>query len=68
MRILTDQVALFRAGSTSNSVSAIDFGAGAVGMAVVANWQKDTLMAALGDRFVGTVGVAPIPTDGPGAR
>lgn len=66
VRILTDQVALFRAGSTSNSVSAIDFGAGAVGMAVVANWQKDTLMAALGDRFVGTVGVAPIPTDGPG--
>ena len=64
--ILTRQATLFRKGITSNTVSALDFGAGAVGMAVIANWQKDTLMAAFGPRFAGTVGVAPIPTDGPG--
>ncbi len=66
IRILTDQVTLFRRGITSNSVSAIDFGAGSVGMAVIANWQKDTLRAAFSSRFESTVGVAPIPTDGPG--
>ena len=66
VKVLTDQTTLFRRGISSNSVAALDFGAGAVGMAVVANWQKDTLAAALGDRFASTVGVAPIPTDGPG--
>lgn len=64
--ILARQVALFRHGIASNSVSAIDFGSGSVGMAVIANWQKDTIRAAFGTRFDDTVGVAPIPTDGPG--
>lgn len=66
IRILTGQAELFRRGITSNSVSAIDFGAGSSGMAVLANWQKDTLKAAFGPRFADSVGVAPIPTDGPG--
>lgn len=64
--ILTKQAALFRMGITSNSISALDFGGGHVGMAVMANWLKDTLTASLGPRFADTVGVAPIPTDGPG--
>ena len=64
--ILTRQVELFRRGITSNSVLAVDFGGGGVGMAVMANWMKDTLRQAMGARFEATVGVAPIPTDGPG--
>ena len=66
VRILTDQAQLFRRGITSNTVGALQFAQGAVGMAVIANWQKETLKDALGDRFDETVGVAPIPTDGPG--
>lgn len=66
VKVLGEQVALFRRGIASNSVAALDFGGGAVGMTVIANWQKDNLGAALGNRFAGTVGVAPIPTDGPG--
>lgn len=66
VRIVTQQANLFRRGITSNSVSSLLFAQGAVGMAVIANWQKDTLKTALGDRFASTVGVAPIPTDGPG--
>ena len=64
--ILTKQVELFRRGITSNSVLAVDFAGGGVGMAVMANWMKDTLRSSLGSRFEQTVGVAPIPTDGPG--
>lgn len=64
--ILTKQVALFRRGITSNSVQAVDFAGGHIGMAVMANWLKDTLRASLGPRFDETIGVAPIPTDGPG--
>lgn len=66
VRILTRQTELFRRGITSATVGSLQFAQGAVGMAVIANWQKDTLRAALGDRFASTVGVAPIPTDGPG--
>ena len=66
VRILTQQAALFRRGVTSGTVGSLQFAQGAVGMAVIANWQKDTLRTALGDRFEDTVGVAPIPTDGPG--
>ncbi len=64
--ILRKQVELFQRGATSNSVLAVEFGGGGVGMAVMANWMKDTLHAALGPAFESTVGVAPIPTDGPG--
>ena len=66
LSILTRQVELFRRGITSNSVLAVDLAGGGVGMAVMANWMKDTLRGILGPRFESTVGVAPIPTDGPG--
>lgn len=64
--ILTKQVELFRRGITSYSVLAVDFAGGGVGMAIMANWMKDTLRASLGSRFAETVGVAPVPTSGPG--
>ena len=64
--ILTKQVALFRRGIASGSVQAVDFAGGNIGMTVMPNWLKDTLRASLGDRFDDTIGVAPIPTDGPG--
>lgn len=64
--IVSKQVELFRRGITSNSVVAVDFAGGGVGMAVMANWMKDTLRTSLGSRFEQTVGVASIPTDGPG--
>lgn len=64
--VLAQQVALFRSGITSNSVAIRDFSAGSVGMVVAANWQRSTLKSAFGDRFEDTVGVAPVPTDGPG--
>ncbi len=64
--ILSKQVELFRRGITSNAVQAVDFAGGGVGMSVMANWMKDTLRSSLGSRFEDTVGVAPIPTDGPG--
>ena len=66
VQILRQQAELFKDHITSNSISVRDFAAGAVGMAVMANWQKDTLRSAFGDAFEDTVGVAPIPTDGPG--
>jgi len=64
--ILGKQVDLFRRGVTSNSVLAGDFAGGGIGMAVMANWMKDTLRTSLGSRFEATVGVAPIPSDGRG--
>ena len=64
--ILSKQVDLFRRGLTSHSVNVIDFAGGNIAMAVIANWQKDTLSAGFGSRFNDTIGVAPIPTDGPG--
>ena len=64
--ILTRQVELFRRGITSNGVQAVNFAGGGIGMAVMANWMKDTLRSSLGSRFEQTVGVAPIPTNGPG--
>ena len=64
--ILAQQAALFRRGITSNSITVREFTGGSVGMAVLANWQKDQLRTAFGPAFDRTVGVAPIPTDGPG--
>ncbi|WP_420384185.1 ABC transporter substrate-binding protein [Novosphingobium sp.] len=64
--VLTRQVDLFKRGISSYSVQSVDFAGGSVGMAIMANWMKDTLQASLGPRFSETVGVAPIPSDGPG--
>ena len=64
--ILSKQVELFRRGISSGSVLSADFAGGGVGMTVMANWMKDTLRSSLGSHFEDTVGVAPIPTDGPG--
>jgi len=64
--ILARQAELFRRAITSYSVQSVDFGGGNVGMTIMANWMKDTLQASLGSRFDETVGVAPIPSDGPG--
>jgi multiple sugar transport system substrate-binding protein len=64
--ILARQAELFRRGITSYSVLSADFAGGNVGMTIMANWMKDTLRASLGSRFNDTVGVAPIPSSGPG--
>jgi len=66
IKILEEQSALFSEGITSNSITVTDFAAGAVGMAIMANWQKSNFATAFGTEFENTVGVAPIPTDGPG--
>lgn len=64
--ILGKQAELFRRAITSYSVLSVDFAGGGVGMSVMANWMKATLRSSLGSEFDETVGVAPIPTDGPG--
>ncbi len=65
-RIVGDQAALFRRGVTSHAMTTGNFAGRAAAMTVLANWQKASLMEAFGDRFADEVGVAPIPTDGPG--
>ncbi|HVG47758.1 MAG TPA: sugar ABC transporter substrate-binding protein [Rubellimicrobium sp.] len=66
IRILTDQAALFQDGITSNAITVDNFVSNAVGMVIEANWNKFGAQEAFGDQFEDTVGVAPIPTDGPG--
>ncbi|TNC72226.1 extracellular solute-binding protein [Rubellimicrobium roseum] len=66
IRILDEQAALFRDGVTSNAIAVDNFASGAVAMQVSANWNKSGWQDAFGDQFESTVGVAPIPTDGPG--
>lgn len=66
VRILSDQAALFADGITSNATLVDNFPAGAVGMVIAANWNKFGYQEGFGDGFADTVGVAPIPTDGPG--
>jgi len=66
VKILEQQSELFAEGITSNSITVTDFPTGAVGMAIMANWQKSNFATAFGDEFENTVGVASIPTDGPG--
>jgi multiple sugar transport system substrate-binding protein len=61
---LAEQVDLFATGITSNAVQVRDFPSGTVGMAIIANWFKNTLRQGFGDAFADTVGVAPIP-EGP---
>ncbi len=64
IRILERQAKLFADGSTSNAVTTDDFPAGGAAMAILANWNKQSLEDAFGDEFEATVGVAPIPADG----
>jgi len=64
LAVMTGMAGLYADGSAANSVQVRDFPSGTVGMAIIANWLKDTLRQGFGDRFTDTVGVAPIPTDG----
>ncbi|PRY19526.1 carbohydrate ABC transporter substrate-binding protein (CUT1 family) [Aliiruegeria haliotis] len=64
IRIVERQGKLFADGSTSNSVTTDDFAANGAAMAIMANWQKSSMMDAFGDEFENTVGIAPIPHDG----
>ena len=66
VRILTEQVALFEQGITSNAITVDNFVSNAVGMVIGANWTKFGAQEAFGAEFDDTVGVASIPTDGPG--
>lgn len=63
IKIIQRQGELFAEGITSNAVDDDTFAAGGVAMTIMANWQKSSLKAALGDQFEGTIGTAPIPTD-----
>ena len=58
---LAEQAGLFADGITSNAVQVRDFPSGTVGMAIIANWFKNTLRQGFGAAFADTVGVAPIP-------
>ena len=64
--ILERQSAMFRDGIVSNSVAVREINGGSLAMAIIANWQRSSLQASYGDAFDKTIGVAPIPTDGPG--
>lgn len=64
--ILDRQAGMFRDGIVSNSVSVRELNGGSLAMAIIANWQRSSLQASYGDAFDDTIGVAPIPTDGPG--
>ncbi|MBP1807071.1 ABC transporter substrate-binding protein [Rubellimicrobium aerolatum] len=66
VRILSDQAALFADGITGNEIVVDNFVSNAVGMQIAANWNKFGYQEAYGEAFADTVGVAPIPTDGPG--
>jgi multiple sugar transport system substrate-binding protein len=66
IQILSDQAALFADGITSNAIVVDNFASNAVGMQVSANWNKFGWQEAFGEAFGDTVGVAPIPTEGPG--
>lgn len=64
--ILERQAAMFHDGIISNSVAVRELNGGSLAMAIIANWQRSALQASYGDAFDDTIGVAPIPTDGPG--
>lgn len=66
VQILSDQAALFQEGITSNAITVDNFSAGAVAMQVSANWNKAEWEQAFGNAVGDTVGIAPIPTEGPG--
>ena len=58
---LTAMSGLFADGAANNSITVRDFPSGSVGMAIIANWFKDTLRQGMGEQFQTKVGVAPIP-------
>lgn len=64
--ILRQQAAMFRRGIVSNSVAVRELNSGSLAMAIIANWQRSSLKESYGTAFDETIGVAPIPTDGPG--
>ena len=64
--ILKRQAAMFRTGIVSNSVEVRELNGGSLAMAIIANWQRSALKESYGAAFDETIGVAPIPTDGPG--
>lgn len=64
--VLERQSEMFREGVVSNSVAVRELNGGSLAMAIIANWQRSSLEASYGDRFDEIIGVAPIPTDGPG--
>ena len=66
IQILSDQAALFADGITSNAITVDNFASNAVAMQISANWNKFGWQEAFGEGFADTVGVAPVPTDGPG--
>jgi multiple sugar transport system substrate-binding protein len=66
VQILANQAALFADGITSNEIVVDNFASNAVGMQIAANWNKFGWQEAFGEQFDDTVGVAPVPTDGPG--
>ena len=63
---LERQSAMFREGIVSNSIAVRELNGGSLAMAIIANWQRSSLEASYGDAFDEIIGVAPIPTDGPG--
>lgn len=64
--IITRQAALFSQGITSTTNVVWDMSAGTLGMGIMANWNKAEFQSIFADAFEDTIGVAPIPTDGPG--
>lgn len=63
IKVLTDMVDLYKNGITSVGNEVKDFPAGGSAMAIMANWQKGGLKAAITSDFDNTIGVAPIPHD-----
>ena len=58
--VLEGEARLFRTRGTSEGSNPTQFSSGSLGMMIVPNWNKKQLLEDLGDRFAGTVGVAPI--------
>lgn len=63
IKVLTDMVELFNKGITSVGNEVKDFAAGGSAMAIMANWQENSLKSAVTEDFDNTIGVAPIPHD-----
>ena len=64
--VLERQAAMFRDGIVSNSITVDELNGGSLAMAIIANWQKNSLQTSYGKAFEDTIAVAPIPADGPG--
>jgi multiple sugar transport system substrate-binding protein len=66
VEIVERMAALFSEGITSTTNTVWDMSAGTLGMGIIANWNKAEYQSIFGDAFADTIGVAPIPTEGPG--